>query len=306
MARKTARSKHPKSMDPSFRSISKAEYFPVQKSYSTTNEAAGPYTDVVKFLDTARALSEVNSRLYRRNRLYTLNVQLNNDAPAGDYEVWVLQNTWNITKAFQEGLAAYNTAVAEERTEILKGQSARWFDFTPANGVTNEALVAALGSAAGGTITNAARNDGEHQDTVIYDEAGASKFFTWSPFSSAARYSLMAEYDAMGQTDTDPQVTELGGYVGLVADSDPGNIANLQGQGNNPPYANPTFATNYWVRVAVLQNSGTGSQRLSTGMFEAPCGFVWIKAPTPTSGTECTVVHKSGSYKGVHALSMGA
>ena len=111
----------------------------------------------------------------------------------------------------------------------------------------------------------------------------------------------------MGQTDVDPQTTEAGGYVGLLADSEAGNVTNLQGQGNQPPYSNPAFAQNIWVKVATLVNNSTGSQRLSTGFFEAPCGFVWVKAPSatfPDGFMSCEI--KSGKYKGVHALSMGS
>lgn len=299
-----ARSKHRKSRDPSFRDIKKEEYFPVQRKFQLGSITTGPYVDPIKFLSVPRSLSEVNSRLYRNSYMYTCQLSLDNNAPAGVYEVYVLQNTWNVTKAFQAGLAAYNTAVAEERAEILKGQGARWQDFTPVNGLTSEKIGSFLSN---NSLTSIARDDGQHVDTVIYDEAGVAKNFSWSPFTTASRYSLMQEYDQMGQTDVDPQTTEAGGYVGLLADSEAGNVTNLQGQGNQPPYSNPAFAQNIWVKVATLVNNSTGSQRLSTGFFEAPCGYVWVKAPDatfPDGFLSCEI--KSGKYKGVHALSMGA
>lgn len=299
-----ARAKRRKNTDPSFRDIKKEEYYPVQRKFQLGTISAGPYVDATKFLNVSRALSEVNSRLYRTGRLYTMSVQLDNSAPAGDYEVWVLQNTWNVTKAFQAGLAAYNTAMAEERAEIVKGMQARWQDFTPANGVSSEQIGAFLGNT---SLVSAARNDGEHYTTRVYDATGTLKEFSWSASSAGNRYSLMAEYDGMGSVDEAPQTAGAGGYVGMLADSDAAAVADLQAQGDNPPYANPNFATNIWVKVATLTNSSTGSQRLSTGMFEAPCGFVWIKSPTPTfADGQLTVEVKAGKYKGVHGASMGA
>lgn len=299
-----ARAKRRKNTDPSFRDIKKEEYYPVQRKFQLGAISAGPYADPVKFLNVSRALSEVNSRLYRTGRLYTMSVQLDNSAPAGDYEVWVLQNTWNVTKAFQAGLAAYNTAMAEERAEIVKGQQARWQDFTPANGVSSEQVGAFLGNA---SLASAPRDDGEHYTTRVYDATGTLKEFSWAATSAGNRYSLLSEYDGMGSVDEAPQTAGAGGYVGMLADSDAAAIADLQAQGDNPPYANPNFATNIWVKVATLTNSSTGSQRLSTGMFEAPCGFVWIKSPTPTfADGQLTVELKSGKYKGVHGASMGA
>lgn len=299
-----ARTKHTKNKDPSFRDMKKEEYYPVQRKYQIGTISAGPYVDQTKFLSLSRGLSEVNSRLYRTARLYSASIQLDNNAPTGDYEVWTLQNTWNVTKAVQAGMAAYNTAVAEERAEIVKGQEARWQDFTPNNGIANEKLGAFLGNTA---LTSIARNDGEHYDTRVYDSDGVVKGFTFGTTSSGNFYSLMAEYDGMGQVDANPEAAESGGYVGMLADSEAAMVTDLQNQGNIPPYADPAFAQNIWVKVATLTNSATGSQRLSTGFFEAPCGFVWIKAPSPTFPDGLlTAEVKAGKYKGVHAPSMGA
>lgn len=299
-----ARAKKMKKTDPSFRDVSKAEYYPIQRKFPLGVISDGPYVSNIKFFSISRGLSEVNSRLYRTGRLYTAQVQLDNNAPAGDYEVWTLQNTWNVTKAFQAGLAAYNTAVAEERAEILKGQEARWQDFTPYNGIASEILGAFLGNT---SLTNVARNDGEHYDTRVYDSTGTLKLFTFDVASGGGQYSLMSEYDNMGQVDRSPETTRTGGYVGMLADSEAAMVTDLQEQGDRPPYADPAFAQNVWVKVATLTNSSPGSQRLSTGFFDAPCGFVWIKAPSPTfPDGQLSVEVKAGKYKGVHGLSMGA
>jgi len=298
------RAKKRKMDDPSFRTLKKEDYFPVQRKFQLGAISLGPYVDQTKFLNIARGLSEVNSRLYRTGRLYTCQLSLDNNAPAGDYEVYVLQNTWNVTKSFQAGLAAFNTAMAEERAEILPGQQARWQDFTPANGIASEIVGAFLSDT---SLTPLARDGGEHYNTRVYDAAGTLRGFTWNPTTTPSTYSLFDEYDKMGSVDEAPQNTELGGYTGMLADSNAAAVGDLQVQGDNPPYQNPGFANNIWVKVATLTNNATGSQRLSTGFFEAPCGFVWIKAPSATFPDGLmTAEVKAGKYKGVHGLSMGA
>jgi hypothetical protein len=86
-------------------------------------------------------------------------------------------------------------------------------------------------------------------------------------------------------------------------------MANLlQTAGNEPPYdANGVNASSPWVKVAEL-SAATTAQKLSTGFFKAPCGFVLIAAGA--NGDEIPVMRhmhltaKAGVYKGVHAPSM--
>jgi hypothetical protein len=78
---------------------------------------------------------------------------------------------------------------------------------------------------------------------------------------------------------------------------------HLQGAADNPPYdKNGVNAPTPWVKIAELGATG-GAQRLSTGYFTAPCGFVVIYSTSGNVGN-LTFEVKSGDYKGVHAPSM--
>lgn len=284
----------------------KPGYFPVQLKNQMTPISAGPYTSTPWFYDAARGLSEINHRLYRRGRCYTLKIDIDNDAAVegNTIDVYALANTWWIANAFAAARGAYDTAVAEERASVF--QHGRWNDFIPTNGFSSQFLGAALASAPG---TFAARDDGEHTSTLIDDVAGNTRSFTWGPTSSGTQFSIPREYDDMARTTTDPPGSgNTGGYIELNEEVISADVSRVQNDGNLPPYsASATIGTNanYLVKIATLELAGTGSKRLSTGFFEAPCGYVWLDgvgAAFPDG--KITVTVKSGDYKGAHAPSM--
>lgn len=296
---KNLRAKKKQSVDPSYTRM-KPDFFPVQRQFQIGVISAAPYVDRTKFLSTPQALSEINNRLYRVGNKYTLSIALDNDAPAGQYEVYCLVNSWQLANAFAAGRAAYETAIADE-TAII-GKKARWHDFNPENGFSSEICGAFLSSSPG---TFSARNDGEHINTQVTGTDGNTRMFTWGPTSSTSKYSLVREYDNMGNTDEQPITSVLGGYEELQPGTASQDIANIQQHGDLPPYARTAIPNVYLVKIATLENTATGSQRLSTGFFEALCGYVWIRGPTaefPDAKLTCTV--KAGNYKGVHAESM--
>lgn len=304
MAKASRLAKKGRKVDPSYRVVSKEEFFPVQRIYQLGVISDGPYANTVKFHSIPRALCEVNNRLYRTARLYNATVELDNDAPAGNYEVYVLANTWMLTKAYQAAKAAYETAIVEERAAIDSDQMARWQDFRPNQATSAEVIGAFLADQA---LTQGERNDGEHATTLIYDAAGNARVFTLADTTGASTYSLYDEYDKMGAVDNNPQNVEAGGYNDLLADTQAAQVTDLQQRGERPPYSNPNFNDRIWVKVATLTNAATGSQRLSTGVLDIPFGYVWIKAPSATfPDAKLTVRVKAGKYKGVSAHSMGA
>ena len=79
---------------------------------------------------------------------------------------------------------------------------------------------------------------------------------------------------------------------------------DLTNFGNQPPYSQSTFS-DPWVKIATLRDEA-GKQRLSTGYFTAPCGFVVVTnlAGEGTPATNLHVTVKAGDYKGVSAHSM--
>lgn len=306
MARKKmAVSKKRPSEDPSFRKL-KPAYYPVQLKNQLAPNTAGPYAPAPWFHDTARALSEVNHRLHRRGRCYTLKIDIDNDASVegNKIDVYALVNTWWVANAFAAARGAYETAVAEERAAV--GQEGRWNDFIPDNGFASQHVGAAL---ADSTFTSLGRDDGEHTVTLVNDVAGNTRFFTWGPSSSSSQFSIVREYDDMGRSAISPEGTgSLGGYIELNEEIIAQDITRIQNDGNAPPYnSQSTIGTgaNYLVKIATLELAGSGSKRLSTGFFEAPCGYVWFDGVGATFPTgKITVTVKSGDYKGTHAPSM--
>lgn len=289
--------------DPSYRKL-KPAYYPVQLKYQLAPISQGPYTAAPWFHDTARALAEVNHRLYRRGRCYTMKIDIDNDASVSGntVDVYALVNTWWVANAFAAARAAYDTAVAEERAQV--GGGGRWNDFIPANGFSSQFVGAAL---ADGPGSFSVRNDGEHIETLVDDTGGNTRSFTWSPLTSATQFSIIREYDDMGRT-YDAGGGNDGGYVELKSDIRADDVLRVQNDGDLPPYNFNSVRgsnANYLVKIATLELAGTGSKRLSTGFFEAPCGYVWLDGVGSTfPDGKITVTVKGGDYKGTHAPSM--
>lgn len=291
--------------DPSFK-VYKPEYYPVQRQFQTGAISAGPYLPQPWFVDSARALCEINHRLYRRTRCYTLKIDVDNDAAVegNTIDVYALANTWYVANAVASARAAIEDAYAEERASLGGGQMARWNDFIPSNGFATQ-IAGCFAASSPGTLT--ARDNGEHVITVVEDAASNSKTFTLSGSSGLNAYNIFEEYDKSGDPQVTPDNTETGGYTELKADHDDADVARVQNDGNNPPYADGFSggAGNILVKVATLQVGGAGSQRLSTGFFEAPLGYVWLDGVGATyPDGKITFTVKGGNYKGVHAPSM--
>jgi hypothetical protein len=253
-------------------------------------------------------LSKTNRRLYRQARVPQVKIDVDQDANA-TIEVFALANNWMVHRALKMGYEMYLENSADERSRIKGTNIARWEDFRVELGEsvssTDPVQYRVQGLA---TATPVPLTSGEFNDTIVVDAAGVSRSFWWNPTSGGSRYSLLEEYDKAGNAQPSPQ-TSTGDmpYDDLMADDDAAMGAALQTRGNSPPYA-PTGvgADKVYVKVATI---GTGtSQKLSTGFFDAPCGFVILR---PTSGDitspgtdiiQWTV--KAGDYKGVHAPSM--
>jgi hypothetical protein len=303
MARKSriARAKKSVEKDPSFRSL-KPSYYPVQLSYQLGAISDGPYVAAPWFHSVPRGMSEVNHRLYRTGNCVTMKIDIDNDAAVdgNKIDVYALVNTWYTANAFAVGRAAYETAMAEERAKL--GKNARWHDFRPDNGFASQIAGAFLSTGPGAFLE---KNDGEHLVSIITDNAGNNKTFSWATSSGTNVYSLTEEYDAMGNVDRNPEVPVTGGYAEIDSDTNAANVARLQTDGDLPPYNRANLTSNFLVKVATLELAGAGSKRLSTGFFKAPCGYVWLDgvgASFPNG--KITVTVKAGDYKGAHFESM--
>jgi hypothetical protein len=246
-------------------------------------------------------MSQTNHRLYRQSRYYEVSVTIDSNVADGTtIDIYALADNWWTEKALQLAKAAWDESNAEEK-EMLKGKVARWNDFRVQAGLTGFGGLTAQ-QFSHTTLAAVPFTAGEFDDSQVVDQAGATRTFTWgSP--GASEYSIMDEYDASGNTSTDPTTAATGPYSGLLPNLEAGAAAALQQVGNNAPYNMTGYGNGIWVKVGTLHLSA-GRQRLSTGFFTAPCGFVAMTGVGWLDNPDIQIEVKRGDYKGVHAPSM--
>jgi len=266
-----------------------------------TGPAATPQIE----LNFEQYLSKTNRRLYRQSRCYE--VKLDIDAGSTQtYNVYALSDSWMNERALKMAYAMYLENSGDERDRLKSGAIARWEDFRTISGTSFQQVNPAQFSMP--TLTPIQLASGEFGTSIVVDAAGVNRNFTWGTTSSTFLYSLLEEYDKAGNAQPSPNShTGAMPYDDLMADDDAAMAEALQTRGNLPPYdANGVNGSATWVKIATL--SAGAAQRLSTGFFRAPCGFVIITAGTnqdelvDVSKFEWTA--KAGDYKGVHAPSL--
>lgn len=306
------RAKKSQKNDPSYRTL-KADYFPVQRTVNLATGAQG----TVFLCDVAANLSTVNHRLYRQGKTYKVKLDIENrvntDVGPSQYEVWALADTWYIQKAWQEARATYLRSTADEREVMSKQKIARWEDFRVTAGVTSTTSVVPYQYSE--SLAGAVNTDGEFSTSEITLADGTTqRSFTWGSTPSSSEFAILQEYDKAGATDGSPSAIEADNpYEGTDNGVSGTQMDDLAGRGNFPPYNRNNFTPNVWVKVATLDNSGSGNpaqsatSRMSTGFFHAPCGLVVIKPSVAhTLAGDLRLTVQAGDYKGVAAMNMGA
>lgn len=258
-------------------------------------------------------LSKINRRLYRQGRTYTVKVDLDAAAAAGTkYNVYAIADTWMLGKAWNLAKKNYDEQLLGERN-VFDGKMARWRDFRL--DLSDVVLDRSVGTSASGVPvlvnpTNGAEFEviaGEYLYSTVADDSGVSK--TFGLIEATDKFNILKEFDLNGTMDTDPEnPTTQVAYDGLDTDLQDTEVEEITGNGNEPPYAqNNSHYNNPFVKIGEL-GVDIHSQRLSTGYFDAPLGFVVIVADGANhkySGqTDLTVCVKAGDYKGVHAPSL--
>lgn len=309
-----ARGKKAPARDSSYRKL-QADYYPVQRQIQLSNTAQ----TINSVCDVGKMLSVVNHRLYRQGKTYQCKIDLDNrtDVAVGpaQYEIYALADTWFHQKAWQLARATYMTATAGERASMSASKIARWEDFRVSAGVSgaNEMVPATYSTA----LTLGNNTSGEFvASQIVLQDGTSTRTFTWgSP--GASQFGILREYSKSGDTDktpTDDANTGAGdqAYAGAEDGVSETQMDNLQNAGNEPPYNRTDFSNNVWVKIATLDNSGTGNpgdsgqSRMSTGFFNAPCGLIAIKASISHNiAGELSLTVKSGDYKGTSAMNMG-
>jgi hypothetical protein len=273
------------------------KYYPVTR-YGKLDTPASTSGEIILSID--RFLAKTNRRLYRQARCYSVKISIDQDSTE-KFAVYALANNWMNHRALKMAYEMYLENSSDERARLKGTAQARWQDFRVLSG-----------SAATGA--NPVQFDvnqvpvqltaGDYDSTIVVDAANVSRTFTWGT-PGLTEYGILQEYDKAGNANSSP-TTSTGDmpYDNLMSDDDPAMAVALQTRGDTPPYdANGVGAASPWVKIAQL-GAGT-AQQLSTGFFEAPCGFVLI---VPVGGTEDNLDDlswevQSGDYKGVKAPS---
>lgn len=285
---------------------------PAKKTYPVVRTVGletpvGPFPQPQVEVNVEQLLSKANRRLYRHGREYEVKIDL--EPQSGQIiTVYALSDSWMNERAFKMAYQMYLENSQDERDRVKAANMARWEDFRTQSGFTGQ--FAQANPVLYNSPSFAGRNEltaGEFATTFVVDSSGASKAFTWGA-ATASRYSILGEYDKAGNAQTSPS-TSTGDmpYDDLMAD-DSGTMAGLlQTSGNLPPYdAAGVGASSPWVKVAEL-SAATTAQKLSTGFFKAPCGYVLIAAGANgdviPQMRNLQLTAKAGAYKGVHAPS---
>jgi len=284
------------------------EYLPTQRKIPLGNNV-GPATQV-GLLDAGRILSTSNHRLYRYGKRYEMKIDADISVLDGGntITVWALADTWAVQKAYEEAKRVFDDAYQIERENLAKDARARWFDFRANVGVTGDQMLPVL-SADPITSPLTYMTGGEFAASIVEDQAGVTRAFSWSPVTSASTYSMPAEYNLAGNTSTSPTTpTGAGPYDDLRADASAVEMQALQDRGNLPPY-DANLLPPVWIKIGTLQLSAAdAAQRLSTGYFGAPCGQVVLQMTGGLNTTNVSglvsVEFKAGDYKGVKAHNM--
>lgn len=295
------RGKKGANIDPSYKQL-KADYYPVQRVVNLASTA----TEVDYYtLHVDRCLSNMNHRLYRQGKTYSVKIDLD-PSEAVAYTVYALVDTWYIQKAWQLARSTYMRATAEERAVMSKQQIARWEDFRVKSGLSGSAGQLVPRKYSNG-LAGSADTAGDYQYSLITLADGTTaRNFTWSG-TAGIDLGILEEFDKSGDTDASPASTSADkAYSGV----DP-NLSELQmdvmaERGDNPPYDGANFNARVWVKIGVL-NAAAAHGKLSTGYFNAPCGIVAIQpsvASTAING-QLTLSAQAGDYKGIKAHNMG-
>ena len=246
-----------------------------------------------------RSLSLVNQRLYRQHMTYYAEAELQTADNQGVVEVFALATNWWCLGAMRMAKKMHDRAMKDER--VATGQ-ARWYDFRIAGAPPNadELIPAGLDASAARVAVDTTGS--EYEFSRVEDADGNGKAFSLFDPSSSTGYNIFTEWDRMGNVDTDPTTAPLGGYDAIVSDVQSENQVDLLEKGNNPPY-NRLVMNLRWVKVGELYQTSGGNQSLTTGMFAAPLGLVYLKGLAATQDN--VRIHVApGNYKGVLASAL--
>lgn len=289
--------KKKKSKDPSYKK-KPSKYYPVLREMELGDTSGAPQVNTI--VEIPKLLSVTNQRLYRQHGSYRVKVELNaaNADAVAPIDVYALAPTWWVINSIKQAKAHFDKAMKDETQQT---KPARWYDFRIDHNSTTATSAGAFLGINTATTTSSAGVPDEYVYSDVRCSDGNDRVFSLAGATSTSQYNIFTEYDRMGASSMEPRVTVNGGYDDLIDDIDAENTQHLTDSGNRPPYDGANFPSVMWVKVGTLYYDNDGSQRVSTGFFEAPLGYIWLPgyslataAIAPLS-IECA----KGGYKGV-------
>jgi hypothetical protein len=281
------------------------KHYPVVRQFPLA-EASPSGGQAIRAIDVGRCLSQANRRLYRYGRVYKSKIDLEPDSNTV-FEVYTLRDDWAVHQGFKLAYEAHRKNSEDEAAMMADSQKARWADFRARVGIAGDQPVGPqFNNGSIGGVANLL-NQGEFAETFVVDGAGAARTFTWAPVASSSEYSILAEYDKVGNAQTTPSSTVSGmAYDDLDSTIDASMMNQLETQNDNPPYDRDSVnATHPWVKIATLDSSNPNAMKLSTGFFNAPCGLILVvQAAYSDIAGKYSLTVQAGDYKGVSAPSM--
>lgn len=261
-----------------------------------------PHTGLL--IRTDRLLSNVNHRLYRQSRVYNAKVEIDSDLADGSVvRVYALADTWYNQKAYQFAKKTFDENSKEEIAQLGK-DVARWQDFRVDHGDTIDAEMNAIQYV--GNLGTRFTVD-EYFMSEVSDVSGTTSTFRWVG-SGANTFNIIDEYDQTGNTDATPSTASTTvAYDGLTDELDDNQQDHLSNDGNGAPYHMNSLENQAWVLVGLLYVDASGTSKLSTGYFNAPCGLIRLSLQGGLEVNQLSEkIHletKAGDYKGIHAPS---
>lgn len=260
-------------------------------------------------VQVAENLSALNHKLYRQGMVYSVKVDM--DPTSGQtVDVFALNPTWILKRAWMKAMETYMNATHEER-EAAKaaGFRAKWEDFRVSHGVNGAGVGLPL-------LYTELRNpvilnNGEVPNSYV-EANGVVQTFTLGS-SAANSWNILEQFDLLyrpNESTPTAAVETAIAYGGLTGDEELSDIEYelMQDGGNLPPYAQSVESSTPWIKIGQLHadSTTTTGQRLTTGYFDAPLGFVILENFTPgTDQNDITIEVQAGDYKGVKAVPMG-
>jgi hypothetical protein len=278
--------------------MARKSYYPVATKMEIGS--SGP-SQVNTIIEAPHVLSMVNKRLYRQQRVYRCKVNLTGDGAVAATPVYALAPTWWVMNSLKQARKHFELATKEE---VAQSGRSRWYDFRIDPNATGATFgLPLLNDLSGGASSHPSGTAGEYVYSSIRDSLGNDRAFVLEGATSTTRYNVFDEYDKMGDASSNPSSSTIdGGYSDLVSAIDDENVEHLQDDGNLPPYSFNLFPSKVFVKVGELYRDADGTQRSTTGYFDAPLGIIWIPNWSLSVNGNLELEVQGGDYKGVNAL----